>query len=114
MGVDPKDETAAEILANINAMAQGIGAVEDGSLLSMEILSEVHRRLLAGSRMEDHGGHIRAGQNWIGGSDYNPCSADFVPPPPEAVPGLLDDLLAFCNDDSLPALAQGCDSSLSV
>ena len=106
MGVDPKDETAAEILANINAMSQGIGAVEDGSLLSMEILCEVHRRLLAGSRMEDHGGHIRAWQNWIGGSDYNPCSADFVPPPPEAVPGLLDDLLSFCNDDSLPALAQ--------
>ena len=34
-------------------------------------------------------------QNWIGGSDYNPCSA-----------ALLDDLLAFCNDDGLPALAQ--------
>ena len=29
-----------------------------------------------------------------------------MPPPPEAVPGLLDDLLSFCNDDSLPALAQ--------
>ena len=64
MGVDPKDETAAEILANINAMAQGIGAVDEGSLLSLETLLEVHRRLLAGSRMEDHGGHIRAGQNW--------------------------------------------------
>ena len=45
-------------------------------------------------------------QNWIGGSGYNPCSAVFVPPPPEAVPGLLDDLIAFCNDDGLPALAQ--------
>ena len=29
-----------------------------------------------------------------------------MPPPPEAVAALLDDLLAFCNDDSLPALAQ--------
>ena len=45
-------------------------------------------------------------QNWIGGSSYNPCSAAFVPPPPEAVALLLDDLLTFCNDDSLPALAQ--------
>ena len=106
MGVDPKDGTALEILANINAMAQGIGAVEDGSLLSLDTLLEVHRRLLAGSRMEDHGGRVRAEQNWIGGSDYNPCSADFVPPPPEAVPRLLDDLLSFCNGDSLPALAQ--------
>ena len=56
--------------------------------------------------MEEHGGRIRTVQNWIGGSNYNPCSADFVPPPPEAVAGLLDDLFAFCNDDSLPALAQ--------
>ena len=56
--------------------------------------------------MEEHGGRIRTVQNWIGGSNYNPCSADFVQPPPEAVAGLLDDLFAFCNDDSLPALAQ--------
>ena len=106
MGVDPKDETATEILANINAMAQGIGAVDEGSLLSLETLLEVHRRLLTGSRMEGHGGRIRVEQNWIGGSDYNPCSADFVPPPAEAVSALLEDLLGFCNGDSLPALAQ--------
>jgi Fic family protein len=30
----------------------------------------------------------------------------FVPPPPELVPGLIEDLCAFCNDDSLPAVAQ--------
>jgi Fic family protein len=51
-------------------------------------------------------GHIRAAQNWIGGSSYNPCSAAFVPPPPELVHDLLDDLCHFCNDDSLPAVAQ--------
>lgn len=106
MGVDPKDETAVEILANINSMARGIATVEEGSSLSLETLLEVHRGLLAGSRMEAHGGNIRGEQNWIGGSDYNPCSADFVPPPPEAVPELLQDLLSFCNDDSLPPLAQ--------
>ena len=45
-------------------------------------------------------------QNWIGGSNCNPCSAEFVPPPPETVVNLLDDLFTFCNDDSLPTLAQ--------
>ena len=35
-----------------------------------------------------------------------PCSAAFVPPPPERVPGLLDDLAGFCNTDSLPAVTQ--------
>ena len=59
-----------------------------------------------GTRLEAHAGTIRTGQNWIGGSDYNPCSAVFVPPPPELVGDLLDDLCRFCNDDSLPAVAQ--------
>ena len=106
MGEDVRDITAKEVLANIDAMAQGIEAVESGSSITMEILLEVHRRLLAGSGMEDHGGLIREDQNWIGGSDYNPCSAVFVPPPPEEVPSLLQDLLDFCNEDSLPAIAQ--------
>ena len=62
--------------------------------------------LLEGSLLEEHGGRIRTVQNWIGGSGYNPCLAAFVPPAPEDVPTLLDDLFAFCNDNSLPALAQ--------
>ena len=106
MGEEPRDVTAREVLANIDAMAGGIEAVEHGGLISVDTVLDLHRRLMAGSRLEDHGGRIRTEQNWIGGSDYNPCSAAFVPPPPEEVPGLLEDLLAFCNDDSLPALAQ--------
>jgi Fic family protein len=56
--------------------------------------------------LESNGGRFREQQNWIGGSDYNPCSADFVPPPPELVEGLMEDLCAFCNTDDLPAVAQ--------
>src|SRR5207245_4929564 len=33
-------------------------------------------------------------------------SAAFVPPPPELVAELLADLCSFCNEDSLPAVAQ--------
>jgi Fic family protein len=71
-----------------------------------DVLLEIHRRLLAGTRLEAHGGSFRDVQNWIGGSDYNPCSADFVPPPPELVGGLMDDLCAFRNTEDLPAVAQ--------
>ena len=106
MGDDPRDVTAIEVLANIDAMVWAIETVEAGDLISMATLLEIHRRLLAGSRLEEHAGQIRTVQNWIGGGDYNPCSADFVPPPPQEVPNLLLDLLAFCNDDSLPPLAQ--------
>ena len=87
-------------------MAWGVASVEPGGSITIETVLEVHRRLLAGSRLEPHGGNLRSVQNWIGGSGYNPCSAEFVPPPPDAVPDLLDDLLDFCNDDGLPTLAQ--------
>ena len=106
LGEDTRDVTATEVLGNIDAMVWGVSAVDPGGLITGETLLAVHRRLLAGTRLEEHGGRIRTVQNWIGGSDHNPCSAEFVPPPPEAVAGLLDDLLVFCNDDSLPALAQ--------
>ena len=106
LGEASRDVTALEVLGNIDAMVWGVDAAEPGRPISVHTLLEAHRRLLAGTRLESHGGRLRTLQNWIGGSTYNPCSAEFVPPPPEAVAGLLDDLLAFCNDDALPALAQ--------
>ena len=106
LGEEVRDVTAAEVLANIDAMVWGMEAVEPGGPITLGMLLEVHRRLLEGTRLEEHGGRIRTVQNWIGGSGYNPCSAAFVPPPPEDVPALLDDLMVFCNDDGLPALAQ--------
>jgi Fic family protein len=69
-------------------------------------LLEIHRRLLAGTPLEPHAGRLRDVQNWIGGSDHNPCSADYVPPPPALVPALIEDLCAFANSDELPAVAQ--------
>ena len=105
LGDPVSDVTAAEVLANIDAMSWALRAEPDAAI-TLDMLLETHRRLMAGTRLSEHGGRIRTQQNWIGGSDFNPCSAAFVPPPTEAVPGLLDDLMAFCNQDRLPALAQ--------
>ncbi len=98
--------TAAEVLANIDAMALATTVVGPGDAITETALLEVHRRLLAGTKLAAHGGNLREVQNWIGGSSYNPCSAEFVPPPPEDVPELMRDLLDFCNSDDLPAVAQ--------
>jgi len=49
---------------------------------------------------------IRSEQNWIGGAASSPRDAEFVPPPPELVPDLLDDLCAFCNREDVPASVQ--------
>lgn len=105
-GESVRDATAVEVLGNIEAMAWCVGETTAGSSLALATLLETHRRLVTGTRLERYGGAVRTVQNWIGGSDFNPCSAAFVPPPPEAVPALLDDLIAFCNEDGLPAVAQ--------
>jgi Fic family protein len=106
LGEHPSDVTAIEVLGNIKAMSEAIQSISPGDPITVEHLLDFHRRLLTDTRLEIHAGIIRTEQNWIGGSAYNPCSASFVPPPHEMVWGLLEDLCAFCSDDSLPAVAQ--------
>ena len=106
MGDDAGDVTATEVLGNIAAMSWALGQVGRGDDITLDHLLEAHRRLLDGTRLQDFGGRVRDQQNWIGGSSYNPCSASYVPPPPELVPQLLDDLRQFCNTDDLPPIVQ--------
>jgi len=40
---------------------------------------------------------LRDVQNWIGGSNHQPLDADFVPPPPDEVPALMGDLVAYMS-----------------
>ncbi|MFL5911779.1 MAG: Fic family protein [Gaiellaceae bacterium] len=104
--VDTGDVTALEVLNNIEAMQWAVEHLSTADSITVDGILAIHRRLLAGTRQEELAGRIRTSQNWIGGSDYNPCSAAFIPPPHEEVQGLLEDLCAFCNADSLPAVAQ--------
>ena len=106
LGEDPRDVTADEVLGNIDAMAWSMDALTRSKKITVKQLLEVHRRLLAGTRLAHQAGRIRTEQNWIGGSSYNPCSASFVPPPPEMVEPLLEDLCAFCNESALPPIVQ--------
>ena len=106
LAVEPADVTAMEVLNNIEAMAWAIDQVDAAKAIDPSHVLAIHRRLFAGTRLENHGGTVRTEQNWIGGSNYNPCAAAFVPPPPEYVVELLDDLCGFSNSDALPALVQ--------
>lgn len=100
------DVTATEVLANIQAMVFGIEHIEEDSPITLELILSIHEHLMAGTRLSEYGGKLREEQNWIGGSDFNPCSATYVPPPWELVEGLMEDLITFCNSDDLPAVAQ--------
>jgi Fic family protein len=106
LGDEPRDVTAEEVLANIRAIAWAVDGVAGAEAISVDHLLEINRLLLGTTRLAAKSGRLREEQNWIGGSSYNPCSAAFVPPPPELVPALLEDLCRFCNADLLPAVAQ--------
>ncbi len=97
---------AAEVLANIDAMQLAIEHASTTHTIVPEDLAAIHRVLLERAPNRAIAGHLRDKQNWIGGNDYNPCGADFVPPPPEDVRRLIDDLCTFCTQDDLPPLVQ--------
>ena len=105
-GEPSRDVTASEVLGNIDAMSHAIESVKEGDQITIPLLLETHRQLLAGSRLEAHAGQLRRQQNWIGGSSFNPCAAVFVPPPFDTIEEYLKDLCDFCNTDALPAVAQ--------
>ena len=54
-------------------------------------LLDVHRTLVEQTPDARGAGELHERQNWIGGNPYAPLDASFVPPPPEHVPGLVDD-----------------------
>jgi Fic family protein len=105
LGESTTDVPAEEVLGNVRAMRYAVDELASADSITVEGVLEVHRQLLESTGMKRLGGVIREEQNWIGGSAFNPCSAVFVPPPPEEVEPLLRDLAGFCNDQSLPAVA---------
>ena len=106
LGDDPSDVTAVEVLGNVDAMVFGIESIGPDDEITVDLLLEIHKFLLARTRLQEYGGKFREQQNWIGGNSHNPCAAIFIPPPPEFVADLVADLVAFSNEDSLPAVAQ--------
>lgn len=105
-GEEGTDVTAEEVLGNIRAMTWAVDTLAGARAITVHGLLTVHEHLLGGTRLSEHAGRMREEQNWIGGSGFNPCSAAFVPPPPEYVEELLEDLCTFSNGEDLPAVAQ--------
>lgn len=96
---------ALEMVQASDAMAGLVGAA-DRQIRLQDIL-QAHQRLMAQDFFDGpYAGRLRDVQNWIGGSDFSPIGAVHVPPAPEHVPQLMDDLVRFCNRVDLPIIAQ--------
>lgn len=105
-GDDAGDQVAVEVLGNIAAMKSAIELASRSTEFDRADLLTIHQTLMERSPTPELGGVVRNAQNWIGGSSYNPCTAVFVPPPPEYVEDLLTDLLTYVNGDDHSPLVQ--------
>src|ERR1022692_1245353 len=101
-----RDATAESILGNIAAMEHAINVTSALAELTPAAIIDVHRVLMEQTRDAHIAGVVRTSQNWIGGSNYNPSGAAFVPPPETEVGRLLSDLAAFMNHRDLSPTLQ--------
>ena len=100
---DPASATAADDLqsaANVAITSTAVDMGVSGVDLSVGDLCDLNETLMAASEKAALCGKLRRDQNWIGG--MTPLRAVYVPPPPESVPWLMDDLIWFCNGSQLP------------
>ena len=95
---------AAWVAANLAAVTEAIEGAHAGPL-TIASLCGWHRTLMTGSPTPaQHVGVLRSEQGWIGGT--SPLDAHLVTPPPDEVPALVDDLIAYVNRDDIDPVSQ--------
>ena len=101
------NQSATLMAAGAQAISKMIDSVGNAGYFTLESILEAHLILLAEDEVEKRfAGKFREVQNWIGGCNYSPHLADYIPPPPDVVEGYMIDLVTFLNRDDIPAVAQ--------
>lgn len=92
-------DDVVEVSNYVAALDEGIARVRQGENISIDLLLDLHRILLAEGRGAARDpGCVRGGQNWIGGA--TPDRAIFVPPPVAEVRPSLETLLAYVRESA--------------
>lgn len=79
--------------------------LQEGGRIDYELVNEMHRITLDSVRgSEKTPGKIRTTQNWIGPRGVGIDGATFIPPIPEEVYGLLQNLYSYMNDEFIDPL----------
>jgi Fic family protein len=97
-------DASAYVADNLGTVVGALAA--PGRDLRVADLHAWHRRLMeSGGSLPGHlVGAFRTEQSWVGGT--SPRDAAYVPPPPELVAELMDDLVVFANRDELDPVTQ--------
>lgn len=103
----PLGPDVEEVINYVRAMEAGLQRLSTLPL-STRLIREMHAVILAGVRgRERQPGELRTTQNWIGPPGATIATATFVPPPPDEIGALLDDLERFVHDTpATPPLVQ--------
>ena len=92
---------AVEIVGNVRAMRKALEVTGD---IDERLVLDMHSAL-----MDAHAPHLcgdwRTQQVWIGGDDYGPHGAAFIPPHHDRVPAAMADMLRFVARNDIPVLA---------
>jgi Fic family protein len=101
------NSSAVSMVAATTALNEMIASVDRDAPVQMSAILRAHEALMREDPTEgQHAGRIRTVQNWIGGSNYSPRDALYVPPPPDTVHAYMDDLMEFANRTDIPVLIQ--------
>jgi Fic family protein len=95
---------AREIVGTMRAMERALEIGAAPGRLTVDSIQAIHREIAVVPPLDRIAGQIREEPSWIGGTD--PSVAEYVGPPAEEVPGLLDDLCQFMDRDDLSPIAQ--------
>jgi Fic family protein len=89
----------------VDAVTQGFQRLDDGDAIDVTLVQDLHEVLLGGVRGdEDRPGELREVPVYIGSRDGGPADADYIPPKPDLVPVLLDQLFSYVRRGEYPAL----------
>ncbi|HCU52050.1 MAG TPA: cell filamentation protein Fic, partial [Micromonosporaceae bacterium] len=99
---DTGRRNATQIVANTRAMEAAVALADK---LDANSILVMHRALMEASEPAT-AGRWREEQNWIGGGNFGPHGAMFVPPHHSRVEAAIEDLAAFIQRDDLPVLVQ--------
>jgi Fic family protein len=95
---------AREIVGTMRAMERALAIGAAPGRLTTESIQAIHREIAVVPPLDRIAGQIREEPSWIGGVD--PSVAEYVGPPADEVPGLLDDLCEFMDRDDISPVAQ--------